>query len=108
MKNLLIFGSLVLTLTLGGCATSGGGSTADSDAAAAESAIAAASASLKKARSVESEWRDSKKKMLKKAKAAASKGEFKKAIKLANKAKFQGEMGYQQGMEQKDAGPWLF
>jgi len=94
---------------LGGCATSGGDSTATNDeATAAKSAIAAAEASLKKARSVEGEWRDAKKKILKKAKAAASKGDFKTAIKLANKAKFQGDMGYKQAMDQKNAGPWLF
>lgn len=109
MKNLLIFGSLVLALTLGGCATNGGDSAAaNGDAAAAKSAIAAAEASLKKARGIEGEWRDAKKKMVKKAKAAASKGDYKTAIKLAKKAKFQGEMGYKQAMDQKNAGPWLF
>jgi hypothetical protein len=30
------------------------------------------------------------------------------AAKLAKKAKFEGEMGYQQAQEQKNAGPWLF
>ena len=106
MKKLMIFGALVFALS--GCSIFGGGDSASSggaDAAAAKSAIEAAEASLKKARSVEGEWRDAKKKMVKKAKAAASKGEFEKAIKLANKAKFEGEMGY---MEQKNAGPWLF
>jgi len=57
---------------------------------------------------VEGEWRDAKKKMVKKAKAAAGKGDYKKAIKLANKAKFEGEMGYKQAMDEKNAGPWLF
>jgi hypothetical protein len=109
MKKLMIFGALVLTLSLGGCATSGGGDTAvNTDAEAAKSAIASAEAALKKARSIEGEWRDAKKKMVKKAKAAASKGDFKKAIKLANMAKFQGEMGYQQAIGQEKAGPWLF
>jgi len=107
MKKLMIFGALVFALS--GCSTMGGGSAAGgNDAAAAKSAIAAAEASLKKARGVEGEWRDAKKKMVKKAKAAASKGDYAKAVKLANKAKFEGEMGYAQAMDQKNAGPWLF
>ena len=111
MNKLMIFGALIFALTLSGCSIFEGGSGASAaggDAAAAKSAIAAAEAALKKARSVEGEWRDAKKKMVKKAKAAASKGEFDKAIKLANKAKFEGEMGYKQAMEEKNAGPWLF
>jgi hypothetical protein len=108
MKKLVIFGALVFALS--GCsAMSGGGdSAAGNDAAAAKAAIAAAEAALDKARSVEGEWRDAKKKMVKGAKAAASKGDFEKAIKLANKAKFEGEMGYKQAMDEKNAGPWLF
>lgn len=110
MKKLMIFGALVFALS--GCSWFSGGSEGDSaasgDAAAAKTAIASAEAALKKARGVEGEWRDAKKKMVKKAKAAASKGEYEKAIKLANKAKFEGEMGYTQAMEQKNAAPWLF
>ncbi|MBL1274504.1 MAG: hypothetical protein COB30_000290 [Ectothiorhodospiraceae bacterium] len=108
MKKLLIFGALVFALN--GCTMMGGDSDSamSNDAESAKSAIAAAEASLKKARGVEGEWRDAKKKMIKKAKAAASKSDFKKAIKLANKANEQGEMGYAQAMGQKDAGPWLF
>jgi hypothetical protein len=82
---------------------SGGGSSTDVD-----SAIKAADAAIKKSASVDGEWRDAKKKILKKAKAAAAKGDNEKALKLANMAKFQGEMGYQQAMEQKNAKPWLF
>jgi len=112
MNKLMIFGALIFALTLSGCSIfeggSGGSSAADADAATAKSAIAAAEAALDKARGVEGEWRDAKKKMVKKAKAAASKGEFEKAIKLANKAKFEGEMGYKQAMDEKNAGPWLF
>ena len=111
MKKLVIFGALVFALS--GCSmfssTGGGDSAAASgDASAAKDAIAAAEAALDKARSVDGEWRDAKKVMVKKAKAAASKGEYEKAIKLANMAKFQGEMGYKQAMEQKDIKPWLF
>ena len=75
---------------------------------AAKSAIAAAEAAVKKAAKAGGEWRDSKKKFIKKAKAAASKKDYKKAIKLANKAKAEGEMGYKQAMAEKDAKPWLF
>jgi len=109
MKKLMIFGAL--TFALSGCSIFGGESVEDAAAkstAAAKSSITAAEDALKKARSVEGEWRDSKKTLLKKAKAAASKGDFKKAIELADIAKFQGEMGYAQAMEQKNAGPWLF
>jgi len=109
MKKLIIFGALVFALS--GCSIFGGESAEESvarDTAAARSAITAAEDALKKARSVDGEWRDARKKLLKKAKAAASKGDFKKAIELANKAKFQADTGYTQAMEQKDAGPWLF
>lgn len=109
MKKLMIFGALAFALS--GCGSmSGGGDSASGGegAAKAKAAIAAAEASLDKARSVEGEWRDAKKQMVKKAKAAASKGEYDKAIKLANEAKFQGDMGYQQAMDEKNAGPWLF
>ena len=107
MNKLIIFGALIFALS--GCSTMGGGSAAaGGDAATAKSAIAAAEAALDKARSVEGEWRDAKSKMIKKAKEAVTKGEFDKAIKLANMAKFEGEMGYAQAMEQKDVKPWLF
>ena len=105
----MIFGALIFALS--GCSIFGGENAEDAVAkstAAAKSAIADAEDALKKAQSVEGEWRDSKKTLLKKAKAAASKGDFKKAIELADIAKFQGEMGYAQAMEQKNAGPWLF
>ena len=110
MNKLVIFGALIFALS--GCSTFGGGSDAAStggaSAASANSAIEAAEAALDKARSVDGEWRDAKSKMIKGAKEAAAKGDFEKAIKLANKAKFEGEMGYAQAMEQKDAKPWLF
>jgi len=109
MKKLMIFGALIFALS--GCSIFGGENAEDAIAkntAAAKSAITAAEDALKKAHSVQGEWRDTKKSILKNAKAAASKGDFKKAIKLANEAKFQADMGYAQAMEQKDAGPWLF
>jgi len=109
MKKLAIVVATLFVLV--GC-----GSTKDKgDEAAAgaaspevEAAINEAEAAIKKASSVDGEWRDSKGKILKKAKAAAAKGDDKTALKLAKEAKFQGEMGYQQAKEQENAGPWLF
>lgn len=112
MKKIALFGALIFVLS--GCSQFGGGESAggkaamSGEAAEAQAAIKAASAALKKARGVGGEWRDSNKKMLKKAKAAASKNDFKTAIRLANKAKFEGDMGYAQAMGQKNAGPWLY
>lgn len=109
MKKYALLGALLLAL--GGCASTGGGDAgmaANGDADAANGAIKAAEAAIKKAKSVGGEWRDADSKILKSAKTAASKGDYAKAIKLANFAKFQGEMGEKQAMEQKDAKPWLF
>lgn len=68
-----------------------------------DAALAAAKAAQKKAASVGGEWRDTGK-IIKEAEAEAEKGDFAAAIKLADKARFQGEMGYQQAMSQKNAG----
>ena len=82
-------------------AKSGGGS------ADVETATKDAEAAIKKAASVDGKWRDTQK-ILKKAKATAAKGDTADAMKLAKKAKFEGDMGYQQAMDEKDAKPWLF
>lgn len=66
-----------------------------------------AKAAIKKAAKENGEWRDSKK-FLKKASAAAARGDLPKAIKLAKKAKFQGEMGLAQARSQKTVRPWAF
>ena len=66
-----------------------------------------ANESIKKAKSVDGEWRDSKS-ILKDAEKAAKSGEMDKAMKLAKTAKMQGEMGYSQAISEKNAGPWLF
>ena len=71
--------------------------------AEAEEAIAAADAARKQAASVGGEWRDTGK-MIKEATSLLDTREYTKAIGLANKAKKQGELGYQQAMDQKDAG----
>jgi rhodanese-related sulfurtransferase len=66
-------------------------------------AVEKAEAAAKKADSVGGEWRDTGK-MIKQAKAAAKKGDYDQALKLANTAYRQGELGYKQAMSQKDAG----
>jgi rhodanese-related sulfurtransferase len=71
--------------------------------AEAESAIAAAEEARKKAASVGGEWRDTDK-MIKKAATLLDTREYTKAIKIANEAKLQGEIGHDQAMDQKDAG----
>lgn len=105
MKKLVLFGALIFALS--GCASTGGDAMAPADAESAKSAIAAAKAAQKKAKKAGSEWRDTGK-MIKKAEAALEKKDFAKAVKLANKAKSQGEMGEAQGKAEAKAGPWLF
>ena len=109
MKKLALVSLAVFAIS--GCMTDGGGSMESSDTADADTvkmAIKAAEDTIKKAESAGGAWRDSKKKFVKKAKAAAAKGDFKAAMKMAKRAKFEGEMGLQQAMEQKDAKAWLF
>jgi rhodanese-related sulfurtransferase len=69
----------------------------------AEAAIAAADAARKKAGSAGSEWRDTGK-MIKEASGLLDTKQYSKAIELANTAKKQGELGYEQAMHEKDAG----
>ncbi|CAK0758921.1 conserved exported hypothetical protein [Gammaproteobacteria bacterium] len=76
---------------------------AENLAAVAASAIEKAEAARQKADSVNGEWRDTNE-MIQKAKAAAQAGNFSSARDLANQAHFQGERGYQQAMQQKNAG----
>jgi hypothetical protein len=75
---------------------------APSEKVKADEAIAAAEWARKKAASVGGEWRDTAE-MIKDAEAAVKTGEFDKAIKLATKAKHQGELGYAQAMAEADA-----
>jgi type II secretory pathway pseudopilin PulG len=70
--------------------------------AEAEQAIADAEAARKKAASAKGEWRDTKK-MIKEAEELMKSGEFDAAIKMANQAKRQGELGYEQALSQKGA-----
>jgi chitodextrinase len=89
--------ALALTGLVAGTAQAG------DEAAQFKQTIEKAEASKKKAASVNGEWRDTGK-LIKKAQAAAKKGDYANAINLANTAYRQGELGYQQAVEQKDAG----
>ena len=66
-----------------------------------------AKTSIDKAKSVGGEWADSRR-LLEEAKSAAESGDMIKAEKLATLAKEQGRLGYEQTINQKNAGPWLF
>ena len=70
------------------------------DKAIFDVAYAAADEARKGAAAVKFEWRDTRK-MLKNAKALAGKGDYAKAVALANKAKAQGEAGQRQAVEQE-------
>ncbi len=68
-----------------------------------QKAMKAAQEARKMAQSVDGEWRDIGK-ILKHAKKAAKKGDFKTATELARIAEFQGKTGYAQAMSQKGVG----
>ncbi|EGV16199.1 hypothetical protein [Thiocapsa marina] len=79
------------------------GATVDTDAAKqAEAAIAAAEAARKKAGSVGGEWRDTGK-LITEAQDLAKSGDFAAATALADKARRQGEMGYEQAIREQGA-----
>lgn len=99
--------ALALMASLVGCASSGGMMKVEEDAADFPTLVKQAKAAIKQASSIGGEWRDSKK-FLEKAEEAEKAGDHEKAMKLAKKAKKEGELGYQQAMGQKDAGPWMF
>lgn len=80
-----------------------GSAYAAADKAAAEQAIAAAKESIKKAASVNGEWRDSGA-MIKAAEKAMADGDFDAAVKQANMAADEGKMGYDQAISQQDVG----
>jgi len=102
----LLVGSAVISLGLiAGCAAPGQSKAPSGEQKAAyEQAVKDAKAAIKQAGSMGHEWRDSGK-TLKKAAKAADAGDYDKAIKLANKAKREGELGHKQAMAEKNAGP---
>ena len=104
MKKLAVVFAALSMFVMVGCASNG---SKMEEAVDYPTMVKQANASIKKAKSVGSEWRDSKK-FLKKAAKAAKAGKMDKAMKLAKKAKMEGDMAYEQGKDQKNAGPWLF
>ena len=105
----------VTALVLNGCSLFGmgeggadGGEAGGADNAEVKAAIKAAEDAIKKSAAAGGEWRDAKNVYIKKAKAALAKGDLKAAMKNAEIAKFQGEMGVKQAAEQTNAKPWLF
>ena len=68
-----------------------------------ETALASAKAEIKKAAAVGGEWRDTGA-LIKKAEAAAASGDYATAKKLADRARFEAEMGQTQAAEQRDVG----
>ncbi len=105
MKRITLVATIALAGALGlaGCHGNGTKSAANGDQAAYEAAVAEAKAEQKKAKSVDGEWRDIGK-FLKKADAAAKKGDYATATKLANKAAFQAKMGQEQAASQANVG----
>lgn len=67
----------------------------------AKMTIDEAQTQLKKAASVQGEWRDTGK-ILRKAQSALAENKFEDAIKLAMQAKIQAELGYEQAVSQQD------
>ena len=102
MKKLAVFASSLLLLACASAPT-----TQVMNQAEFNQLVKAANMSIKKAKSVGGEWSNSKN-ILDQAELIAKTGDIKKAEKLANQAKEQGEMGYQQAIDQANAGPWLF
>lgn len=88
----VLVAATVATL-MAGCG--GGMATKPSASSQADAAIVFASDANKRAAAVGYEWRDTGK-FIKKAKAAAAKGDDQKAIKLANQAKLQADLAYNQ------------
>jgi len=98
MKKCLIAGiaACIFMLPNAYAASHGGGD--------AKSMIAAAKTEMGKAKKAGFLWRDVGK-FIEKAEAALKKGDAKKAMKLAAKAKFQSQAGLQQAKDQANAGP---
>jgi len=114
MKNHLItFGAVCLALVLTGCANTEMTKTEEAKPKAAssadptqkdyEKALTNAKAEIKKAAAVGSEWRDTGA-LIKKAEAAAASGDYATATKLADRARFEAEMGQKQAAEQVGVG----
>ncbi len=102
-KNTIISGLvLALMLSAGSAATiAAAAKAANPKAAEAAKLIDYANKARMRAASVDGEWRDTAK-FIKKAKALLKEGKYDAAIKLAKKAKREGELGYEQAVSQKN------
>ena len=98
MKKIVIM-AMTAALTLAACAT--GPSMTEQQA---NNAISAAKSELNKAKNIDYAWRDTGK-MIKAAEKAAKKGEYDKAVDLANEAKMQSEIAQKQYSENLNAEP---
>jgi hypothetical protein len=105
MKRITLVATIALAGAFGlaGCAGQGTKGDAVADQASYEAALAAANAEVKKAKAANGAWRDMGK-FLKQADEAAKAGDYAKAIKLADKVKFQAEMGQQQAAAEANVG----
>ncbi|MCW8934556.1 MAG: SoxXA-binding protein [Gammaproteobacteria bacterium] len=106
MNHAKLYAGIALAFALlSGCASNG---TSDNTAAATKAgynaALISANKSLKAAVEANYVWRDSIK-ILHKADKAAKKGDYETAIKLANKAKRQGDLALEQSKTEANAGP---
>ncbi|MES9844443.1 MAG: hypothetical protein ABW131_07320 [Candidatus Sedimenticola sp. 6PFRAG5] len=105
MRKYKSLGMLVLAgalcMTAGSVLAADKAKAADPKAAEISKVIAAADAARKKAASVEGEWRDTGK-FIKQAKKALESGDYDKAMKLARKARAEGELGYAQAVAQTE------
>lgn len=98
MKNLIIL-MVAIAFTIAACAS--GPTHTKNDA---QGAIIAATHQNKRAAKKSYEWNNTRK-WIKKAKAAMKKGDYDKAVKLANKAKREATLALIQAEDQKNAGP---
>ena len=97
---------LAATLLLCACA-SGGKVGVEKDASDLPTLLLQAEAAIKKSADAGHQWRDGTK-FLAQARAARDAGDNASAMNFAKRAKRQGELGYKQAQEQRDAAPWLF
>ena len=92
---------------MGGHQEEGAADTSSNDKAAFEQAYQQAESALKKVDAVEAAWSETEDRLAE-AKEAAAKADYATALKLAERAKFESNMAYEQYESQKNAGPALF
>jgi hypothetical protein len=99
--------SLMATVVFAGALATGCATTSTNNAAMEaeyQQAMAAAETARQQAATIGGEWRDTGK-IMKQAEEAAAKGDYDTAVSLAEKARVQGVLGYEQAMSQQAAGP---